>query len=772
MPKTTDENENILENKLKFIGLNLKRLPSFLKDFEPLNFKPTKSHDDINYKIYKYINVLDIEILLTPLDRTADLEQRYKKAEPLCNYLDTKNKKNAEKFETFMEMLDNLNTEDIEKLDEEQENLNETIPLKVKYENNYIWQIYYAPESNKYFMLVPTTEVTSAALFYLIKKQIESKKNKKKFYIFVPITHMEYSGNLYTSLQITDLENYLWYFTKEWPTIFEIFDKNENSTIKIVGKTKVYDNVVSDYIINFTQKDECIEKYKLLKALFLLSTSFPNDYSFKTAIGEDGELEFKYNSEVINYENLPEFIKSQAKERTDEIKNIIKEKAKKEALLKKLKKKIDEQNAEYLEKQKQISTFLECKKTFFGKVKYFLNGRKKKEVVSIKRKVNNEEEHEDIQALQKEVVTYEFVEKKVYTIEDIIEIVTRLDSIRKEYKNIELDVKAAELKTENLTRKIKNAKIYIAEINSHKKSIFEFWKFANKDELPGLNEGELDENENDKIGKIFDIDNDMAELGKKIDEIQRVKLSKNEADALFVFRYCSRTMQILNEVKKNSDLTEKQLKEVEKELKQLKKSFKADLKNINLTEFDVFGNILSNEKDNISINNVRHRESKKDKYRILNISKEITLEDFIDNVRNYLKLIKEVLNKIKTNSNLSIYKLSNKKIELENLNIFNINPKNEFKDVDFSKIKEVYLYKVNIKENTPVAFYTNYVFYDNFNKTLPVGMDISTEILFDTFKSKIKETKHEAFNINVYENEYTSKVLKVNVIEYEGKEYN
>lgn len=772
MPKTTDENENILENKLKFIGLNLKRLPSFLKDFEPLNFKPTKSHDDINYKIYKYINVLDIEILLTPLDRTADLEQRYKKAEPLCNYLDTKNKKNAEKFETFMEMLDNLNTEDIENLDEEQENLNETIPLKVKYENNYIWQIYYAPESNKYFMLVPTTELTSVALFYLIKKQIESKKNKKKFYIFVPITHMEYSGNLYTSLQITDLENYLWYFTKEWPTIFEIFDKKENSTIRVVGKAKVYDNIVSDYIMNFTQKDECIEKYKLLKALFLLSTSFQNDYSFKTAIGEDGELEFKYNSEVINYENLPEFIKSQAKERTDEIKNIIKEKAKKEALLKKLKKKIDEQNAEYLEKQKQISTFLECKKTFFGKVKYFLNGRKKKEVVSIKRKVNNEEEHEDIQALQKEVVTYEFVEKKVYTIEDIIEIVTRLDSIRKEYKNIELDVKAAELKTENLTRKIKNAKIYIAEINSHKKSIFEFWKFANKDELPGLNEGELDESENDKIGKIFDVDNDMAELGKKIDEIQRVKLSKNEADALFIFRYCSRTMQILNEVKKNSDLTEKQLKEIEKELKQLKKSFKADLKNINLTEFDVFGNILSNEKDNISINNVRHRESKKDKYRILNISKEITLEDFIDNVRNYLKLIKEVLNKIKTNSNLSIYKLSNKKIELENLNIFNINPKNEFKDVDFSKIKEVYLYKVNIKENTPVAFYTNYVFYDNFNKTLPIGMDISTEILFDTFKSKIKETKHEEFNINVYEDEYTSKVLKVNVIEYEGKEYN
>lgn len=768
MPRNTDENKNILEDKLKFIGLNLKRLPSFLKDFEPLNFKPTKSHDDINYKIYKYVNVLDVEILLTPLDRTADLEQRYKKAESLCNYLDTSTKKNAEKFETFMEMLDNLDLDEIEKLDQEQEKLNEQIPLKVKYKNNYIWQIYYAPESKKYFMLVPTTEVNNSALFYLIKKQIESKKSKKKFYIFVPITHMEYSGNLYTSLQITDLENYLWYFTKEWPTIFEVFDKRGNSTIKVVGKAKVYDNIVSDYIMEFKDKDSCIEKYKLLKALFLLSTSFPNDYTFKTAIGEEGELEFKYNGQFIKYENLPEFIKEQAKEKTEEIKTTIKEKAKKEALLKKLKKKIEEQNAEYLEKQKQISTFLECKKTFFGKVKYFFNGRKKKEVVSIKRRVNNEEEQEEVQAPQKEIVTYEFVEKKIYTIEDIIEIVTKLDSIRKEYKNIDLDVKAAELKTENLTRKIKNAKIYIAEINSHKKSIFEFWKFANKDELPGLNEGDLDENENDKIGKIFDVDSDIAELGKKIDEVQRVKLSKNEADALFVFRYCSRTMQILNETKKSTDLTEKQLKEIEKELKQLKKSFNADLKNINLIEFDVFGSILSNEKDKSSINNVRHRENQKDKYRILNINKEITLEDFIDNVRNCLNLVKEVLNKIKTNSELSIYKLSSKKMKIENLNIFNINPKNEFKDVDFSKDKEVYLYKINIKENTPVAFYTNYVFYDNFNKTLPVGMDISTEILFDTFKSKIKEINQETFNINVYDDEYTSKVLKVNVIEYEN----
>ena len=66
-------------------------------------------------------------------------------------------------------------------------------------------------------------------------------------------------------------------------------------------------------------------------------------------------------------------------------------------------------------------------------------------------------------------------------------------------------------------------------------------------------------------------------------------------------------------------------------------------------------------------------------------------------------------------------------------------------------------------------------------KAIEDGVEQVKNILADNFvrpdeaekvKSKIKETKHEEFNINVYEDEYTSKVLKVNVIEYEGTEYN
>ena len=326
-----------IEEKLKYIGLSLDNISPNLEEEQPLNYRVPRDYDENQYKQYRYIPVSKISILLTPTNRLDELEEKYRKATPLIAFLDNQSEESSIRHSIFLNMLKQLSLEELKKLEKEQQKLSKNVPFRVKYENNYIWQIYYAPETNKYFMLVPTTEVNNVALFYLIKKQIESKKSKKKCYIFVPITHMEYSGNLYTSLQITDLENYLWYFTKEWPTIFEVFDKKGNSTIKIVGKAKVYDNIVSDYIMEFNQKDICIAKYKLLKALFLLSTSFPNDYSFKTAIGEEGELEFKYKNQFITYESLPEFIKGQAKDKTEEIKEVIKEKAKKYNIQRKVK---------------------------------------------------------------------------------------------------------------------------------------------------------------------------------------------------------------------------------------------------------------------------------------------------------------------------------------------------------------------------------------------------------------------------------------------------
>ena len=53
--------------------------------------------------------------------------------------------------------------------------------------------------------------------------------------------------------------------------------------------------------------------------------------------------------------------------------------------LKDLKVEIASQEIEYLAKEKQISTFLECKKHFFGKFKYFFKyGKKSNKNKSIK----------------------------------------------------------------------------------------------------------------------------------------------------------------------------------------------------------------------------------------------------------------------------------------------------------------------------------------------------------------------------------------------------
>ena len=131
-----------------------------------------------------------------------------------------------------------------------------------------------------------------------------------------------------------------------------------------------------------------------------------------------------------------------------------------------------------------------AEKTFFGKIKYYFSNRKKelKPVNSSKNKKETlKEEYKKQETILEE-------NKKLYTIEDLIEVCTKLDGRKKMVKNLKLDQKALELKKVNLERKIKNANIYLNEIDLHKKSIFEFWNFTNKDELPSLNEGEKEEN--------------------------------------------------------------------------------------------------------------------------------------------------------------------------------------------------------------------------------------------------------------------------------------
>ena len=57
MSKITKENNKEIKEKLEFIGLDLENIPKCLMNTEKVSYKPIKSYEDNNYKVYKYIDV-------------------------------------------------------------------------------------------------------------------------------------------------------------------------------------------------------------------------------------------------------------------------------------------------------------------------------------------------------------------------------------------------------------------------------------------------------------------------------------------------------------------------------------------------------------------------------------------------------------------------------------------------------------------------------------------------------------------------------------------
>ena len=56
-----------------------------------------------------------------------------------------------------------------------------------------------------------------------------------------------------------------------------------------------------------------------------------------------------------------------------------------------------------------------------------------------------------------------------------------------------------------------------------------------------------------------------------------------------------------------------------------------------------------------------------------------------------------------------------------------------------------------MKKGTNAISYTNIIFYDNLNKTLPLGQDLSTNILVDTSKIDMKLDKETEFKMVQFE---------------------
>lgn len=751
-------NNGDLTTKLSFLGLDLEEIPEYLRDFSPLNFNTSRLNNDKDHRVYRYVPIDKIEILFTPCLRGDDIKKKYSEAVPLGKFFGTEgDEEDIERYTTMLRIINTMSISDIENMSLLQKSLEKTEPFKVKYNKDYLWQIYYAPSTNKYFMLVCTKEETFSEFLYLLKKKIEFYESGSKVApsIFVPINYINYSEEYLNRDEIGNIESYLWLFTKNWPLIFEVYNKQNEMSLQIVGDTYVYNNVKSTYKMKLTNKEEALKFYKLLKALFILQTEIKGRFVFETQIDSKNGLEFYFENIRVTYETLEDFIKLQHKLARKAIGEMKETCQKLEEKLEKLKEKAKKKEEEYLEKQKEISTYLEYKKTFFGKVKYFFKSSNKKG----KKVVQEEEvkEKKTSKTIEIEPAMYKIDEKQFYTIEDLVVAYSVKERADKKQKDLEQDTKALELKYENLKSKVRNAELYIEEIDKHKKSIFEFWKFANKDEKLSLEMG----NENDKkkdngnIKKAFDFEMDFETMGVAVDRMQRVKFSKEETDSLYIAN--TELIEIINLLR--SGKMDKQ--KMEAALTYLKAEFNKNRLYMESEDYDIFGNIDNDNRKIKYIGSRSHRENEKSKFRILNINKKIDVFDFTEKLLSIVSYLEGAIPKMTSKYEMPLYKVVpiTDNIHEEDFSIFDINVESELQNYQDSGEGAVNLIKLNFKENMPLLYYSNIIFYDNANQTLPEGMDLSSNVLVDCKKFDFSLVNQTKFRTNNYFNEQNNLIL-------------
>lgn len=733
-----------IKEKLNVLGLDLENLPTFLTETNPIIFNPSRLNNDKELKVYKYVPIKDIEIYCTTAHRDDPIKEKYSKSMPLGRFIE-ESEHDSEKSVELLNVFERISDISIKRVALEQSKMADKIPFTVHYPKNQLWQIYYSADTDRYFMLVSLKEDTFDELFYLLKKKIEAERKDKNEKVFVPISYVNYSEQYLSNKEINDIENYLWVFTKNWSLTYEVHDLDDKLTVQIVGETPIYDSLKTMYKIILRSKEEADEFYKLIKALFILQTELGSRYNFTTQINESNGIEFFYEGKKITYGDLPEFIKEKYIETEAEIKKFNQKSFKLEHKLKDLKAELKKEEAEYFIKQKEISTYLECKKTFFGKVKYFFSKKKNKPKEEIE-EVENKEETKEPKPIQGYTD-----DKKYHTIDDLVTVQALYEKSERYVKDLTQDIKAIELKIVNTKKKIENATLYIKEIDQHKKSLFDFWKFANKDEVLELDAGdEIYDGDAQKIKKKFDYEYDFEDLGIAYDKLQRTKFSKQELDSIYVAS--TNVLPIINMLK-NGDM-DKEV--IEEQLRSLKSEYFTSSNSTlsSKVDFDIFGSMRDDPTQVKYLNNKSHRENEKDKFQILNINKKIDIFDFTEKLQLITSSLNEAMHKIKFDYDMPIYKVGsiNEKLHKTDFSVFNINAEREIESYDNKFETAVKLFKLNFKEGYPAVFLTNATYYDNTNNTLPNGMDVTSKVIIDADMFEYELVKKEKMKTNRYFN--------------------
>ena len=107
---------------------------------------------------------------------------------------------------------------------------------------------------------------------------------------------------------------------------------------------------------------------------------------------------------------------------------------------------------------------------------------------------------------------------------------------------------------------------------------------------------------------------------------------------------------------------------------------------------------------------------------------------------------------------------------MENLNTANLNATEELYKAarKMQEGENLYFYTIQLPKDAPLIYDTNITQYDNFNQTLPVGMDVTTQVLINLEEYKLTNKQEKQIRINYQEDEFTNRVIEVQVVDYEA----
>ena len=256
----------------------------------------------------------------------------------------------------------------------------------------------------------------------------------------------------------------------------------------------------------------------------------------------------------------------------------------------------------------------------------------------------------------------------------------------------------------------------------------------------------------------------MEKLGEYLETKQRKELTKEELESIYVA-----TTHVIDTINALIVTKETSRKEIESSLKKLKEDMSKESRE--KEEFDIFGGLVEDNRKVKTIANKSHREIARDLYNILGINKNTKITEYKFELDRIIKNIKNAITKIETNQDIIVYKATEEGIDPNEINVFDLNVEKEIEEKLSNAETKIDLYKIEIEKGTNVIGFTNNVFYDNRNNTLPTGMDLSTKvIIYNTeIKEKIRKKPNKVFKIAYFDEDKDElakiKVKTINVYE-------